>query len=222
MGGRPLARSRDIEGDRGRIVSEKRAVIYARVSTLRQDESMQLNDLRQLAKRHEWDIVTEYIDRGVSGSKESREELDKMMKDATRKKFDVVMVWKFDRFARSMKHLVTALEQFRILGIDFVSHQEAVDTATPMGTAMFGMIAVMAQFERELIRERVRAGLENAKRKGVQLGRHETRFDVDEAIILRKEGVSWGEISKRLGVSKTVVYRRLQGEGNDTKCEEES
>jgi len=210
MGGRPLARSRDIEGNRGRIVSEKRAVIYARVSTLRQDESMQLNDLRQLAKRHEWDIVTEYIDRGVSGSKESREELDKMMKDATRKKFDVVMVWKFDRFARSMKHLVTALEQFRVLGIDFVSHQEAVDTATPMGTAMFGMIAVMAQFERELIRERVRAGLENAKRKGVQLGRHETRFDVQEAIILRKEGVSWGEISKRLGVSKTVVYRRLQ------------
>ncbi len=188
----------------------KRAVIYARVSTLRQDESLQLEDLRQLAKRHEWDIVTEYIDRGVSGSKESREELDKMMKDATRKKFDVVMVWKFDRFARSMKHLVTALEQFRVLGIDFVSHQEAVDTATPMGTAMFGMIAVMAQFERELIRERVRAGLENAKRKGVQLGRHETRFDVDEAIILRKEGVSWGEISKRLGVSKTVVYRRLQ------------
>ncbi len=191
----------------------KRAVIYARVSTLRQDESMQLNDLRELAKRHEWDIVTEYIDRGVSGSKESREELDKMMKDATRKKFDVVMVWKFDRFARSMKHLVTALEQFRILGIDFVSHQEAVDTATPMGIAMFGMIAVMAQFERELIRERVRAGLENAKRKGVQLGRHETRFDVQEAIILRREGVSWGEISKRLGVSKTVVYRRLQGEG---------
>ncbi len=191
----------------------KRAVIYARVSTLRQDESMQLNDLRELAKRHEWDVVTEYIDRGVSGSKESREELDKMMKDATRKKFDVVMVWKFDRFARSMKHLVTALEQFRILGIDFVSHQEAVDTATPMGTAMFGMIAVMAQFERELIRERVRAGLENAKRKGVQLGRHETRFDVQEAIILRREGVSWGEISKRLGVSKTVVYRRLQGEG---------
>jgi DNA invertase Pin-like site-specific DNA recombinase len=189
----------------------KRAVIYARVSTLRQDESLQLADLRQLAKRHEWDIVTEYIDRGVSGSKESREELDKLMKDATRKKFDVVMVWKFDRFARSMKHLVTALEQFRVLGIDFVSHQEAVDTATPMGTAMFGMIAVMAQFERELIRERVRAGLENAKRKGVQLGRHETRFDVEEAILLRKEGVSWGEISKRLGVSKTVVYRRLQG-----------
>ena len=191
----------------------KRAVIYARVSTLRQDESLQLADLRELAKRHEWDIVTEYIDRGVSGSKESREELDKLMKDAKRKKFDVVMVWKFDRFARSMKHLVTALEEFRILGIDFVSHQEAVDTATPMGTAMFGMIAVMAQFERELIRERVRAGLENAKRKGVQLGRHETRFDVQEAIILRKEGVSWGEISKRLGVSKTVVYRRLKGEG---------
>jgi len=194
----------------------KRAVIYARVSTLRQDESMQLVDLRELAKRHEWDIVTEYVDRGITGSKESREELDKLMKDAKRKRFDVVMVWKFDRFARSMKQLVTALEEFRVLGIDFVSHQEAVDTATPMGTAMFGMIAVMAQFERELIRERVRAGLENAKRKGVQLGRHETRFDVEEAIILRKEGVSWGEISKRLGVSKTVVYRRLnKGESND-------
>jgi len=190
----------------------KRAVIYARVSTLRQDESMQLVDLRELAQRHKWDIVTEYIDRGVTGSKESREELDKLMKDAKRKRFDVVMVWRFDRFARSMRHLVTALDEFRVLEIDFVSHQEAIDTSTPIGRVLFGVIAAMAEFERELIRERVKAGLENAKRKGVQLGRHETRFDVDEAIILRKEGVSWGEISKRLGVSKTVVYRRLNKE----------
>jgi len=189
----------------------KRAAIYARVSTLHQDEGMQIADLRELAKRHKWEIVTEYIDRGVSGKKESRAELNKLMNDAKRKKFDVVMVWKFDRFARSMKHLVTALEEFRVLGIDFVSHQEAVDTATPMGTAMFGMIAVMAQFERELIRERVMAGLENAKRKGIQLGRRETRFDVNEAIQMRREGKSWREISKKLGISKTVVYRRLTG-----------
>lgn len=190
----------------------KRAVIYARVSTHRQDETMQLDDLRELAKRHKWDIVTEYIDKGVSGSKESREELDKLMKDAKRKKFDVVMVWRFDRFARSMRHLVTALDEFRILDIDFVSHQEAIDTSTAIGRVLFGVIASMAEFERELIRERVKAGLDKAKRKGVQLGRQETRFDVDEAIILRKEGVSWGEISKRLGVSKTVVYRRLNKE----------
>jgi DNA invertase Pin-like site-specific DNA recombinase len=174
---------------------------------------MQLDDLRELAKRHKWDVVTEYIDRGVSGAKESRAELNKMMKDAKRKKFDVVMVWKFDRFARSMKHLVTALEEFRILGIDFVSHQEAVDTATPMGIAMFGMIAVMAQFERELIRERVMAGLDHYKKKGGTLGRRETQFDVNEAILMRREGRSWREISKKLGVSKTVVYRRLQEKG---------
>lgn len=194
----------------------KRAVIYARVSTLHQDETMQLEELRELAKRHKWDIVTEYIDKGVSGSKESRDQLDKLMKDATRKKFDVVMVWKFDRFARSMKHLVTALDEFRVLGIDFVSHQEAIDTSTAMGRVMFGIIASMAEFERELIRERVKAGLEKVKRRGVKLGRRETEFDVQEAITLRKEGVSWGEIAKRLGVSKTVVYRRLN------RVEEES
>ena len=189
----------------------KRAAIYARVSTLRQDEGMQMSDLRELANRHKWEIVTEYIDRGVSGSKESRAELNKLMADAKRRKFDVVMVWKFDRFARSLKHLITALAEFDHLGIDFVSHQEAVDTQTPAGKALFSMIAVMAEFERELIRERVLAGLENAKRKGIQLGRRETRFDVNEAILMRREGKSWREISKKLGVSKTVVYRRLTG-----------
>jgi DNA invertase Pin-like site-specific DNA recombinase len=189
----------------------KRAAIYARVSTLRQDEGMQMSDLRELAQRHKWEIVTEYIDRGVSGSKESRAELNKLMADAKRRKFDVVMVWKFDRFARSLKHLITALAEFDHLGIDFVSHQEAVDTSTPAGKALFSMIAVMAEFERELIRERVKAGLENAKRKGIQLGRRETRFDVNEAILMRKEGRSWREIGKKLGVSKTVVYRRLTG-----------
>ncbi len=188
----------------------KRAAIYARVSTLRQDEGMQIADLRELALRHKWEIVTEYIDRGVSGKKESRAELNKLMADAKRRKFDVVMVWKFDRFARSLKHLITALAEFDHLGIDFVSHQEAVDTATPSGKALFSMIAVMAEFERELIHERVMAGLENAKRKGVQLGRRHTRFDVNEAIQMRREGKSWREIGKKLGVSKTVVYRRLQ------------
>lgn len=187
----------------------KRAAIYARISTLRQDEGMQIADLRELALRHKWEIVTEYIDRGVSGKKESRAELNKLMADAKRRKFDVVMVWKFDRFARSLKHLITALAEFDHLGIDFVSHQEAVDTSTPAGTALFQMIAVMAEFERSLIRERVLAGLENAKRKGVQLGRRETRFDVNEAILMRKEGKSWRAIGKKLGISKTVVYRRL-------------
>lgn len=189
----------------------KRAAIYARISTLRQDEGMQIADLRELALRHKWEIVTEYIDRGVSGKKESRAELNKLMADAKRRKFDVVMVWKFDRFARSLKHLITALAEFNSLGIDFVSHQEAVDTSTPAGKALFSMIAVMAEFERELIHERVMAGLENAKRKGVQLGRRETRFNVNEAILMRKEGKSWREIGKKLGVSKTVVYRRLTG-----------
>ena len=113
----------------------KRAAIYARISTLRQDEGMQIADLRELAQRHKWEIVTEYIDKGVSGSKESRAELNKLMKDAKRRKFDVVMVWKFDRFARSLKHLITTLEEFDHLGIDFVSHQEAVDTSTPTGKA---------------------------------------------------------------------------------------
>ena len=191
----------------------KRAAIYARISTVRQDEGMQLEDLREMAKRRKWEIIEEYVDRGVSGTKESREALDRMMADAKRGKFDIVMVWKFVRFARSLKHLVTALEEFRELGIQFVSHQEAVDTSTPLGRAMFGLIGIMAEFERELINERVFAGLAQARRNGVQLGRRETEFDEAFAVVLRHEGKSWRKIAELVGVSKSVLHRRMKEKG---------
>lgn len=191
----------------------KRAAIYARISTVRQDEGMQLDDLREMAERRKWEITEEYIDRGVSGTKESRQELDRLMADAKRGKFDIVMVWKFDRFARSLKHLVTALEEFRELEIQFVSHQEAVDTSTPMGRAMFGLIGIMAEFERELINERVLAGLDRARRNGTKLGRRETKFDENWAVVLRHEGKSWRKIAELVGVSKSVLHRRMKEKG---------
>jgi DNA invertase Pin-like site-specific DNA recombinase len=151
----------------------KRCVIYARVSTNngQQDPEMQLCELREYAQHRELQIVEEYTDNGVSGSKESRPSLNRLMADAQQRKFDVLLVWKLDRFARSLKHLVNALAQFEALGVSFVSLRDNLDLTTPSGRLMFQIIGAMAEFERELIRERVNAGLRNAKSKGRQLGR---------------------------------------------------
>ena len=139
------------------------------------------------------------------------------MADAKRGKFDVVVVWRFDRFARSVGQLVNALEEFRGLGIDFVSHQEAVDTSTPMGKAMFTMIAAMAEFERSLICERVLAGIEHARQRGTKsgkaLGRPKVVFRRDKALELRKSWKSWGEIATELGVGATTIRRVVADAG---------
>ena len=124
-----------------------RVALYARVSTRDQDCEMQLSDLRRMAEARGVKLVGEYVDRGVSGTKDRRPELDRLMKDARRRKFDAVWCWRFDRFARSLRHLVTALDEFRALGIDFLAHQEAVDTSTPAGRMLFQVIGAMAEFE---------------------------------------------------------------------------
>jgi DNA invertase Pin-like site-specific DNA recombinase len=153
------------------IAAVFRVALYVRVSTFEQHPEMQLQELREYCQRRGWEIVGEFVDEGVSGSKESRPALNRLMLDAKRRKFDAVVCWKLDRFARSLKHLVNALAEFEALGVAFVSLRDNLDLSTPSGRLMFQIIGAMSEFERALIQERVRAGLKNARSKGVQLGR---------------------------------------------------
>ncbi|MGH9684403.1 MAG: recombinase family protein [Candidatus Acidiferrales bacterium] len=167
-----------------------KVAVYARVSSSNggQSPQMQLRELREYAKRRGWKIFAEYIDKGVSGAKDRRPELDKLMADAHKRKFDVIAVWKFDRFARSVSHLLRALDTFRALGIEFVSLSESLDTATPAGRMVFTVLGAVAELERSLIGERVKAGLRNAKAKGVRLGRPPLRiFSIAEIRQLRRD-----------------------------------
>jgi DNA invertase Pin-like site-specific DNA recombinase len=150
-----------------------RVAIYARVSTANhgQDAGLQTQDLRQFADARGWQLADEYVDAGVSGAKDSRPELNRLMADAKRRRFDVVLVWKLDRFGRSLRHLVNALAEFESLGIAFVSLSDNLDLSTPSGRLMFNIIGAMVEFERALIQERVRAGMRNARAKGHRIGR---------------------------------------------------
>ena len=145
-----------------------KAAIYARVSTANngQDPTMQTRELREYAERRGWTLTSEYVDVGINGSQERRPELDRLMLDAHKRRFDIVVVWKFDRFARSVSHLLRALETFQSLGIEFVSLSEQMDTSTPTGKMVFTILGAVAELERSLIAERVRAGLRNARAKG--------------------------------------------------------
>ena len=186
----------------------KRAAIYARVSTNNgQKPEMQLGEVRQYCSRREWQIVQEYVDRGISGSKEHRPALDRLIADCRKRAVDCVVVYRYDRFARSLRQLVNALEEFRALGIDFVSLHEGVDTSTPNGRLVFGIFASIAEFERELIRDRVKSGLALAKSKGKRLGRPRVSVDFLRVATLRKEGRSWAEICDSLGISKGTAQR---------------
>ena len=188
-----------------------KAAIYGRVSTIGkgQDVDLQLRDLRNYAQARGWKIFKEYIDNGVSGRKDKRPALDQLMNDARKKRFDAVLVWRFDRFARSTKHLVTSLDEFNHLGIDFISFMENIDTSSPMGKAMFTITSAISELEADLIRERVRAGLANAKAKGAKLGRPSPKFDEDELIRLRKSGVTIRGIAERLNLRKSFVHKTL-------------
>src|ERR1700687_1361863 len=150
-----------------------RAAIYARVSTANngQDTPMQTRELQEYCERRGWTVAGEYVDIGISGTKERRPELDRLMSDAHKRRFDAVCCWRFDRFARSVSHLLRALETFKALGIEFVSLSEQVDTSTPTGKMVFTVLGAVAELERGLIVERVKAGLRNARSKGVRLGR---------------------------------------------------
>lgn len=184
--------------------------IYARVSTTNgQDPEMQLRELREYCQRRGWTVLAEYVDAGISGAKEKRPELDRLLADAHRRRFDVVVVWRFDRFARSVSHLLRALETFRSLGIEFVSLSEQVDTSTPAGKLVFTVLAAVAELERSLIVERVRAGIRNARAKGKRLGRPRSGVDPAEIRRLRAAGASWRAVGAALGVSAATALHAV-------------
>ena len=196
------------------VAGSPRVALYARVSTVRdQSPALQLDELRELAERRGWRVAGEFVDLGISGAKDRRPQLDAMMHEVRRGRVDVVAVWRFDRFARSVRHLVIALDDFRARGVDFVSVSDGIDTATPAGRFTFHVIAAVAELERELIRERTRAGIEAARRRGAKVGRPVVRVDLDRVNVLRAECPSLREVARRLGVSWGTLRRRLAEAG---------
>src|ERR1039457_5878942 len=189
--------------------------IYARVSTKDQSCELQVRDLRAYCAARGFDFVGEYVDVGQSGAKDSRPELNKLMDDARKRQFDAIVVWRFDRFARSTKHLLSALEEFRSLGIQFISYQENIDTSSALGQALFTIVSAVAQLERDLIRERVSAGIRNARANGKRLGRPRVKANLEEILQLRAEGHSLREIAAKLGIGDGTVRDRLKGASNE-------
>lgn len=188
-----------------------KVALYARVSTSDkgQDPQMQLRELREYCERRDWTITSEYVDIGVSGSKDSRPELNKLMADAKQRRFDAVLVWKLDRLGRSLKHLVSALSEFEALGVSFVSLRDSFDLTTPAGRLMFNMVASFAEFERDLIRERVRAGIAHRRAKGFHVGRKPVAIDSARLQTLRSEGRTIREIAQALDCSRSLVHKTL-------------
>jgi len=184
-------------------MTTKRVALYARVSTLNhgQDPEVQLRELRAYCERRGFEIVDEYVDRGISGSRERRPALDKLIAACRKRLVDGVVVYRYDRFARSLRQLSR--------GIDFISIHEGVDTSTPNGRLVFGIFASIAEFERELIRDRVRSGLAAAKAKGKRIGRPKVAVDVLRIASLRRQGRSWAEITRETGVTKGTAQRAL-------------
>lgn len=186
-----------------------KAFLYARVSTGEQNEGMQVREMLDLAKRHKWDTEV-FIDAGWSGAKEKRPELDRMMALVRRGKCDVVMVYRFDRFARSTRQLVNALEEFRQINVQFVSVHESIDTTSPMGKFAFDVFAAMAEFERSLIRERVRSGMAHAKANGRHVGRPGLGLNYAEIVALREQGLTWEAVAANVGGSESAVRKFAQ------------
>src|SRR5579872_2832258 len=167
-----------------------RTALYARCSTDKQDADMQLREFKEYCLHRKWELAGEYVDTGISGSKERRPELDRLMADAKKRKFDAVVVYRFDRFARSTRHLLNALAEFQALGIEFISLHEGIDTSTPNGKFMFSILAAVAELERSIIRERVVSGVRTAKAKGKTLGRPRVSVDAAKVQLLRSQGRS--------------------------------
>lgn len=190
----------------------KRAAIYARVSTADQSPQMQLDALREYAQRRGLEIIAEYVDHGVSGTKARRPELDRLMDASRKRQHDLVLVYRFDRMARSTTHLLRVLEEFEGLGINFVSYSEGLDLSSAMGRAMYVIIGALAELERNLIVERSTEGQRRARARGKHVGRPRSEVDVDLVRRLRSRQMSIREIARLVGVGKHVVVRVLAEE----------
>src|SRR6516164_9126419 len=185
----------------------KRAALYMRTSTKGhgQTTDTQALALRDYAQRRGLQIVDEYADEGISGAKDRRPQLDRLMADARKRRFDAVLVARFDRFARSTKHLVLALEEFSSLGIDFISLNESIDTSTPMGRMVFTVVAAVAELERSIIKERVMMGLARARGQGKPIGRPRVEVDPLQVAQMKAAGTSIKAIAKECGIARATV-----------------
>jgi DNA invertase Pin-like site-specific DNA recombinase len=192
---------------------KKRAAIYCRVSTGEQNVNTQLLDLREMAKQRGYEIVQEYSD-VISGAKSKRPGLDQLMADARRRRFDIVLVAAFDRVARSVKHFLEVLDELNHLGIEFVSFRENIDTGGPLGRAIVVIVGAIAELERNLIIERVKAGMRRAKLEGRRLGRAPLNIDREAVVRDRQSGLSLREVALRHGISRASVCRLMKEAGN--------
>jgi putative DNA-invertase from lambdoid prophage Rac len=188
--------------------------LYARVSTTDQSCDMQLHELRQYVAKRGWQVYAEYVDTGFSGAKASRPQIDKLIADARQRRFDAVLVWKLDRWGRSVAHCVRSIQELVSLDIRFLSASEGIDTGidNPMSRFMLHLFAAFAEMEREIIRERVRAGQRAAKARGQCLGRPKRIFRRDEALRLRAEGMSWRNVAKTLKIPMSTVIDACRSE----------
>jgi DNA invertase Pin-like site-specific DNA recombinase len=191
-----------------------RVAIYARVSTLHhgQDPELQTRELREYANHRGWQVTREYVDRGISGSKDSRPAFNQLLADVHRRKCDIVLVWKLDRLGRSLRHLVNTLADLEAQGVAFVSLRDNLDLTTPSGRLMFNIIGAMSEFERSLIQERVRAGIRHALAKGKRIGRPRVLVDRLQVKALRDAGKSWSTICGQLRLSKGTAQRAYRGQ----------
>ena len=189
----------------------KKVIAYARVSTDLQDTGSQIEAIKRYCDNQGWTLKKVYEDKGISGAKDDRPALNELKKDCGNEKrgFSAVVCFRFDRMARSTAHLLEILNLFQRQKIDFVSVNEGIDTSTPIGKCCYVMVSAISELERSIIQERVRAGLEKAKGQGVILGRPRKGFDINESLRLKKEGLSWSQLSKRVGVSSATLRRVL-------------
>jgi len=186
-----------------------RAARYLRVSKADQDPALQDDETAELIAKRGWKLADTYTDHGVSGSREKRPELDRLLRDVRRRRVDLVVVWKADRLFRSLKAMVTTLDEWTALGVGFVSATEVFDSTTPQGKLLLHLTSAFAEFERNLIIERTKAGIAAARRRGIHVGRPRARFDHDRLQVLRAEGLSVRKIATTLGIGVSTVQRRL-------------
>lgn len=197
---------------------QEKVGIYARVSTLDkgQDVDLQISELRAYAMARGWEIFNEYVDIGQSGAKEQRPSLNKLIEDARKRRIDIILVWRLDRFGRSLKHLIVSLDELKAIGVGFVSLKESLDFTTSTGRLMLHLLGAFAEFERELIRERVKAGVAHAKAKGKRLGRPIEEINVKKLLELRNQGSTVRAIAQEIGVSVGLVHKTLRNYHQET------
>jgi DNA invertase Pin-like site-specific DNA recombinase len=201
--------------------STRRAAIHTRVSTADQHPESQLYDLREMAKQRGFEIVRQYTD-VICGAKSKRPGLDQLMADARRHRFDVVLVAAFDRVARSVRHFLEVLDELNHLNIEFISHRENIDTGGPLGRAMVVIVGAIAELERSLIVERVRAGMRRAKLEGRRIGRAPLNIDREQVVRDRRAGMSLRQVAKKHGISRASVCRLVKESGSATQATSQS